>query len=117
MNDERQDQMVTSRRSVDGLISISEAAERGIDRVREPQWADPLDHIKIDLLGNGKMGPWIHLYSPFNQECNGHDPEDMLFINFDCQSKYYVPYDGALPDSEEYLERQSLFTGKLFLRG
>jgi hypothetical protein len=85
------------------LISINEAVRAGQSRLRKPKWANPLDHIKIDLI-DGRMGPWLHIYSPFNKDCNGRDPVDILAItergSFD--SPEFVVYDGPLPDSEEY---------------
>jgi hypothetical protein len=86
------------------LISINEAAALGIDRIRKPIWATPEDHLKIDII-NGKPGPWIHLYAPFNKECNGCDPVNILWIQMDYNEPVYVPYTGPLPDSEEYLAK------------
>ena len=89
----------------DKLISINEALEGGIDRLRKQIWAQPEDHIKIDIITPGKLGPWIHLYSPFNEECNGRDPVSILFVEFDLDEKLYQPYTGPLPGSNEYRER------------
>jgi hypothetical protein len=104
------------------LISVREAVERGIDRLRLPKWADPFDHVKIDIIevgGKKGYGPWMHLYAPFNQECNGSDPVDMLLLanlKFDPDAKEYLPYTGPLPDSEEYKERVKGFEGVLSRR-
>jgi hypothetical protein len=92
------------------LISINEAAVRGIERIRLPIWADPMDHIKIDII-DGKPGPWLHLWCPFNTECNGRDPQD-IFIGspmVDVEQPGFVPYTGPLPDSEEYKRRVASF--------
>jgi hypothetical protein len=59
------------------LISIVEAAAAGIDKLRKPNWANPMDHLKIDIV-NGEPGPWGHLYSPANEEINGRNPVDLL---------------------------------------
>lgn len=94
-----------------GLISIRQAARLGIERLRQPNWSNPLDHIKIDLLKDyqdgkltGEFGPWIHLYAPFNKECNGRDPVDMLAMNppIDVDAEGMERYTGPLPDSNEY---------------
>lgn len=93
-----------------GLISIHKAAANGILRIRMPNWANKLDHIKIDMIpplplgsdGPDTMGPWLHLYAPFNQECNGRDPVNILVIEFNCDAALYEPYTGPLPDSDEY---------------
>ena len=92
------------------LISIHTAAANGILRLRMPKWANKLDHLKIDMLaplplgsdGPHTMGPWLHLYAPFNQECNGRDPVDILSMQFDLNAAEYEPYTGPLPDSDEY---------------
>jgi len=86
-------------------MSLREGAERGIERFRQAQWVNPMDHLKIDLTPKG-MGPWAHLYCPFNTRCNGRDPVDILCIpmdgGIDPNAKEWLPYTGPLPDSEEY---------------
>jgi hypothetical protein len=98
------------------LISIAEAAAKGIDRVRLPIWANPLDHLKIDII-DGKPGPWLHLFAPFNKECNGRDPVDFLWVfgpmKTDPNSIEFLPYEGPLPDSDEYRAAQAQFDGVL----
>ena len=101
--------------SLDELISINEAARRGIERVRKPVWANPYDHIKIDIF-DGKPGPWLHLWCPFNGECNGNDPIDILIVdpfvgNLDVAA--VVAYDGPLPDSAEYRAEVERFKGSM----
>ena len=96
------------------LISINEAVKLGHPRLRKPIWANPLDHLKIDLI-DGQMGPWLHLFAPFNKECNGRDPVDMLA--FQHQTSFDTPafavYDGPLPDSDEYRAAVARFAGVL----
>ena len=98
------------------MISMNEAAAKGIERLRKPSWSDPFDHIKIDIF-EGKPGPWMHLYAPFNLECNKRDPVDILWsIQFgkeSADSVEFVPYEGPLPDSETYKARQAEFDGVL----
>ena len=94
------------------LISIKEAATLGIERLRRPIWATPEDHLKIDII-NGRVGPWLHLYCPFNKECNGRDPVDFLIIQEDIESKEWLPYNGTLPDSDEYKAMADAFDGVL----
>lgn len=85
------------------LISINEAVRRGVQRLRKPVWANRFDHLKIDII-DGQIGPWLHLYAPFNTQCNGRDPVNMLAFehqaSFDTQE--FAIYDGPLPESEEY---------------
>lgn len=100
------------------MISINEAAERGISRLRLPVWANPLDHIKLDILKRssgpwGSLGPWLHLWCPFNKECNGRDPVDIIITQFDCSIREYEPYTGPLPDSDEYKAAVAAYDGCL----
>jgi len=95
-----------------GLISLTEAAAKGIDRVRKPIWASAEDHFKLDIF-DGELGPWIHLFAPFNKECNGRDPFDICVIQVDIGAPEYVPYAGPLPDSEPYRAKVAMYEGCL----
>ena len=96
------------------LISINQAVRNGIERLCKPIWTNKFDHIKIDII-DGKLGPWIHLYAPFNKECNGRDPVDVLWLvqpwNLDYQE--FEAYRGPLPDSDEYKREVAKFEGVL----
>lgn len=92
------------------LISIAQAAEKGIERLRKPIWANQMDHLKIDII-KGMAGPWLHLYCPFNKECNGRDPVDTLGLGMDYDAEEFEPYTGPLPDSDEYKAAQASFDG------
>lgn len=95
------------------LLSIRDAAMRGVKRLRKPQWRDPLDHVKIDII-DGRPGPWLHLYSPFNTECNMRDPVEMLICSFGADAdmaQEFVEYEGPPPDSDEYKAAVAQFTG------
>lgn len=94
------------------MISLKEAAEKGIKRVRKPVWADQLDHLEISIV-DGVLGVWGRLYAPFNKECNGRDPVEFLLVQTDCDAAEYEPYDGPLPDSDEYKIKQKRFEGCL----
>jgi hypothetical protein len=92
------------------LISLKQAEALGIERVRKTIWANQLDHLHIG------HGVWMHLYCPFNQECNGRDPVDMLKFQVDAkewETKEWEPYAGPLPDSEEYKTEVARFDGCL----
>jgi hypothetical protein len=93
-------------------ISLNDAVAKGIVRLREPRWANPLDHLKIDII-DGQLGPWLHLFAPFNKTCNGRDPVDMLSFQFAgaLDAKDFVPYEGPLPDSAEYQRAVQAFGG------
>ena len=87
---------------MENLISLIDAAKAGIDRVRLPIWRHPMDHIKIDIIA-GRPGPWLHLFCPFNVECNGKDPVDMSIFQHNVNAKEWAAYQGPHPDSKEYL--------------
>ncbi len=96
------------------LISINQAVKKKVDRLRKPIWANPLDHFKIDIV-NGELGPWVHFYAPFNRECNGRDPVNLLLI-FWCPNidvKEFEIYEGSLPDSQEYQKAVASYEGVL----
>jgi hypothetical protein len=93
-------------------ISIEEAAARGIERLRQPKWVTAEDHLKIDII-NGKPGPWTHLYAPFNLECNGKDPVDVICMNMNYKSADWLPYAGPIADSDEYRAAQARYAGCL----
>lgn len=91
------------------LMSIEQAVAWGIERLRRPIWADEMDHLKVDII-EGRMGPWAHLFCPFNLRCNGKDPVAISTImELSTTTAEYVPYYGPLPDSDEYRARQAAF--------
>lgn len=96
------------------LISINEAVKLCHPRLRKPNWANPFDHLKIDIF-DGQIGPWLHLYAPFNMECNGRDPVNMLTI--DHSGTFDTPefeiYAGPLPTSDEYKAEVARFTNQI----
>ena len=73
------------------LISIRQAAAQGIDKLRMPQWVNPDDYLKIDII-DGRPGPWTHLFSPVNEEINGRNPVDMLVIHVGLDDEAYLPH-------------------------
>jgi hypothetical protein len=62
------------------LISVYEAAARGITTLRSPAWRDPDDHIEIDVV-DGKIGPWFRLHSSSNEICGYENPRSILWIS------------------------------------
>ena len=90
------------------LISINDAAELGIDRLRMPVWAMAEDHIKIDIFEN-RPGPWVRLFSPANKWCNKRDPVKMVIMKFDLNEKVFLKYEGSLPESHDYVEKVKSF--------
>lgn len=68
------------------MISINEARINGFQYLRFPKWSNREDYIKLDYVvmdGERLLGPWVHLYSPMNEEINGRNPVDLLITEFD----------------------------------
>lgn len=84
------------------MISVYEAAARGITRLRSPAWRDPDDHIEIDVVG-GKIGPWFRLYSALNEICGYDNPRRILWISvgtaFD--TACFLPYGDVQGTDDE----------------
>ena len=95
------------------MMTLREAVAKRIERLRNPKWANPMDHLKLDLIGESGHGPWLHLFCPFNQECNGRDPVDFLMFDFDWDEREWVAYKGPLPDSQAYRDDQAYYDGCL----
>lgn len=89
------------------LMSLKEAKARGIKRVRQTIWANPLDHLQIG------EGIWLHQWCPFNKECNGRDPVDILQFQMDMDAQEWEAYTGPLPDSAEYKAAVAVYDGCL----
>ena len=75
------------------LISINEAAAKGIERLRKREWKLPEDNLKIDIV-DGKAGPWLHLYSPINESVLGvKNPQTFLGLNFSYNTQEFLPWE------------------------
>lgn len=85
------------------LLSINQAASIGQRKLRSPKWANPLDHIVIDIF-DGSVGPWVHLYSPINEAIHGKRKDDILITGFDVGAVEYERYEGPAHDSDEYTQ-------------
>ena len=76
-------------------MKLTDAASKGITRVRRPVWADETAYLKLDILSDGGMGPWVHLYEPDAQAAIGvKTPQDILAI--DDKTDDYVEYTGNI---------------------
>jgi hypothetical protein len=74
------------------MISIKQAAAQGISLIRKPNWVNPADHLKIDII-DGKPGPWVHLYSPVNEMINGRNPVGILQLD-GLDEECFEPWSG-----------------------
>lgn len=58
-------------------MTLTEAASKGIIRVRLDVWANKTDYIKIHLI-DGMMGPWLELFSPTNKAIGQKNPQKLF---------------------------------------
>ncbi len=63
--------------STDNLISIREAAHRGITKVRLDKWTNPDDYMELTIV-DGLLGPWVKLWSPINEVIGATNPQKLL---------------------------------------
>lgn len=61
----------------EGLVSIREAAKRGINKIRLDKWANPDDYMEFDII-DGEPGPWFRLFSPTNEIIGAPNPQKLL---------------------------------------
>lgn len=96
------------------MFSLNQAAAQSITRIRRPEWSEPCDHFQIDIV-EGKPGPWIHLYSPMNDELHGSDPVNMVWaekpFDLDPDERLFEEYKGPWPGSRNYERRRRLYVG------
>ena len=45
-------------------MTLSDAAQQRIDKVRRSNWADPQEHLVLEILEGNVLGPWCYLVSP-----------------------------------------------------
>jgi hypothetical protein len=78
-------------------MTLREAAEQGIQRLRREEWG-PTAYLRLDLVTFGSersAGPWGHLYDRGTQEATGAEtPQDVLLLGADAGA--WLPYEGAL---------------------
>ena len=48
-------------------MTMKEALDRRIPRIRKANWADPNAYVRLPLFKDGKFGPWAELYSEYEQ--------------------------------------------------
>lgn len=77
------------------LISIKEAANKGIKKIRLDKWANPHDYIEIPILDEkGTIGPWFKLWSNTNEIIGQKNPQQISILMMgDLDEKIWSPYD------------------------
>lgn len=81
------------------FISLNEAVDRRIDKLRMVQWTNPHDHISLDIFEDGTHGPWVSLWSPANEIVGNRNPHKMICMQFDWDAKEWLPWED--PDAEQ----------------
>lgn len=80
-------------------MTIKEAAANGISRLRKPEWTDPNDYMRIDLVSGGMCGPWGHLYSSLQPHISEPTPQDVPLIG-DAGDSTWLAYEGPLHEQD-----------------
>ena len=82
------------------LISIEEAKDLGITKLRKPNWLGN-DHIEIQIAADAGiplLGPWVLLHSSSNTIVGYDNPHKLLILKFVVDAAIYQPYlDDSLP--------------------
>ena len=75
-------------------ISINEAVETGVTKLRLDNWADPKDHIEIyiDFRGKPCAGPWVKFWSLTLENVGLENPYYTLITEFDPDDKRWSRY-------------------------
>ena len=74
-------------------MRLSEAAQKGIARVRRPMWSNHA-YVKLTVAG-GMLGPWMSLYERSTQEAIG-EPTPQRALCIGDLTDDYVEYIGEL---------------------
>jgi hypothetical protein len=89
-------------------MTIEEAINRRIPRVRRPMWANPRAYVRLPLLADGMAGPWAELYDDGVQsEVLGIRPgsqREMCIGENARRPDDFVPYEGAPSEFEKHAE-------------
>lgn len=75
-------------------MTIDEAVENGISRVRRPMWSNPNAYVRLDLVDGGR-GPWLRLYDRTSQEAIG-EPTPQVAPCFNDSLTDYEEYTGPI---------------------
>jgi hypothetical protein len=78
-------------------MTLNEACDKRIARLKRPCWTTA--YLKIDLVEEKYMGPWMHLFDRACQQVIG-EPTPQTLLNADSTSDY-VPYDGPLDEADK----------------
>lgn len=75
-------------------MTISEALDKGIKRLRLPVWENPEAYIRLTLCDGGRT-VWTSLYSRREQIAIG-EPVPQILLHCGDDERDYVEYDGPI---------------------
>lgn len=81
-------------------MTIREALERRIPRVRKPIWKSDQCYLRLPLLEDG-WGPWAELYDDIVQPLIEVEPGQKLLVLQVLDDDGYVVYDGPISGHEQ----------------
>jgi hypothetical protein len=77
-------------------MTLQEAAQKGIARLRLPHWSFKNAYVRQDILPSGLVGPWLHLFSPDEQKAIGVEtPQTFLRLGSFDEARF-EEYTGPL---------------------
>jgi hypothetical protein len=81
-------------------MTLKEAAEKGIARLRLPHWAFSNAYVRQDLMPDGHggwlVGPWLNLFSPDEQKAIGVETPQATLRLGEIDNHEFVEYTGPL---------------------
>ena len=72
------------------MISIQEAAEKRITKLRMPIWAAKGDHIELHITPDGALGPWIKFHAEYPVD-GMKNPQELIVLGFDTSKPQWEP--------------------------
>lgn len=79
-------------------MTLTEATQQGIARLRRPMWAHENAYLKLQIR-NGLRGPWAELWSRDEQQLiEAPTPQRIMMIGD--QTDDYVEYLGSIDEED-----------------
>jgi hypothetical protein len=76
-------------------MTINEALEKGIERVRNPIWSNPNAYLKISNM-------WCFLFDDINQKALDMPVGSQSMLKFQCgNDNYWEEYTGEISSEEQ----------------
>jgi len=83
-------------------MTLVEAFEQGIQRVRQPRWLNKTTYLKLDFISSDlgdSLSPWGHLYDPTQKALGYPKPQDFPIIG-ELSNNVYEEYVGPLDNAD-----------------